>query len=86
MLVAGDLDAFGANRQRLVEVAAAHPNLRVLADNFSAAEQSIVITKGDRSRLEVINRFVEEACGSGLVKASLDRAKLIGVDVAPARR
>ncbi len=83
MLVAGDLDAFGANRQRLVEVASTHANLRVLRDNFSAAEQSIVITKGDRSRLDVLNRFIADACASGLVKISLARAKLIGVDVAP---
>jgi len=84
ILVARDLDAFGANRQRLVEVASAHPDLRVLADNFSAAEQSIVIAKGDRSRLDVINRFIADACASGFVQASLDRAKLVGVDVAPA--
>jgi polar amino acid transport system substrate-binding protein len=84
MLIAGELDAFGANRQRLVEVAAAHSNLRVLSDNFSAAEQSIVIAKGDRSRLDFLNRFIEEICASGLVKNSLNRAKLIGVDVAPA--
>jgi polar amino acid transport system substrate-binding protein len=83
MLVAVELDAFGANRQRLVEVAAAHTTVRVLSDNFSAAEQSIVITKGDRSRLDVLNRFINDACSSGLVKTSLDRAKLIGVDVAP---
>lgn len=83
MLVAGELDAFGANRQRLVEAAARFQDLRVLADNFSAAEQSIVITKGDRTRLDAINRFIQDACASGLVKSSLDRAKLIGVDVAP---
>jgi NAD(P)-dependent dehydrogenase (short-subunit alcohol dehydrogenase family) len=58
-------------------VAARHPNLRVLPDNFSAAEQSVVITKGDPSRLDAINRFIAEARASGLVKASLDRAKLI---------
>jgi polar amino acid transport system substrate-binding protein len=84
LLVAKDIDAFGANRQRLVEVASAHANLRVLVDNFSAAEQSIVIAKGDRSRLDVINRFIADACASGFVQASLDRAKLVGVDVAPA--
>ena len=84
MLVAGELDAFGANRQRLVEAASSHPNLRVLPDNFSAAEQSIVVTKGDRSRLDVLNRFIADTCASGLVKASIDRAKLIGVDAAPA--
>jgi polar amino acid transport system substrate-binding protein len=83
MLVAGELDAFGANRQRLVEVAAAHTTVRVLDDNFSAAEQSIVITKGDAARLDVLNRFIADACAAGLVKASIDRAKLLGVDVAP---
>jgi len=41
-----------------------------------------VITKGDRSRLDVLNRFVNDACSSGLVKTSIDRAKLLGVDVA----
>jgi len=82
MLVARDLDAFGANRQRLVEVAAAFASVRVLADNFSAAEQSIVITKGDRTRLDVINKFIADVCASGLVKNSIDRARLIGVDVA----
>ena len=84
LLADRELDAFGANRQRLVEVAAAQPAVRVLPDNFSAAEQSIVVTKGDRSRLEVINRFIADACASGLVKGSIDRAKLIGVDVAGA--
>lgn len=84
ILMAGEIDAFGANRQRLVEVAGQHPKLRVLPDNFSAAEQSIVITKGDAARLEAINRFLADVRASGLVKASIDRAKLIGVDVAPA--
>lgn len=83
ILIAGDLDAFGANRQRLVEMAAQHPKLRVLAGNFSAAEQCIVITKGDPARLDAINRFLADALASGLVKASIERAKLIGVDVAP---
>lgn len=83
MLVAGELDAFGANRQRLIEVATAHKTVRVLPDNFSAAEQSIVVTKGDRSRLDILNRFINDACSSGLVKTSIDRAKLLGVDVAP---
>ena len=91
MLVAGELDAFGANRQRLVEAAALFHDLRVLSDNFSAAEQSIVIAKADRTRItkgdlspmDAINRFIQDACASGFVKSSLDRAKLIGVDVAP---
>lgn len=86
MLMNGDLDAYGANRQRLVEVAAQNPKLRVMPDNFSVAEQSIVVNKGDASALEVINQFIEKARSSGLVKSSLERAKLTaGVEVASGR-
>ena len=83
MLVNGDIDAFGANRQRQVETAARNPKLRVLPDNFSVAEQSIVITKGDSAGLRALNQFIEKARSSGLVQSSLERAKLTaGVEVA----
>lgn len=86
MLVNDEFDAFGANRQRLVEAAAEDPKLRVLPDNFSVAEQSIVVTKGDASRLEAINEFIAKARTSGLVKSSLERAKLTaGMEVATGR-
>jgi hypothetical protein len=69
-----------------VEVAAQDPKLRVLPDNFSVAEQSIVVNKGDSSGLEVINQFIEKARSSGLVKSSLERAKLTaGMEVASGR-
>ena len=83
MLMNGELDAYGANRQRLVEVAAQYPKLRVLPDNFSVAEQSLVVTKEDSSRLDALNQFIEKARTSGLVKSSLERAKLsAGMEVA----
>jgi polar amino acid transport system substrate-binding protein len=83
MLMNGELDAYGANRQRLVEVAAQYPKLRVLPDNFSVAEQSLVVTKEDSSRLDALNQFIEKARTSGLVKSSLERAKLTaGMEVA----
>jgi polar amino acid transport system substrate-binding protein len=86
MLMSGDLDAYGANRQRLVEVAAQYPKLRVLPDNFSVAEQSLVVTKGDSSRLDALNQFIQKARSSGLVKSSLERAKLTaGMEVASGR-
>jgi len=86
MLVSGEIDAYGANRQRLVEAAAEDAKLRVLPDNFSVAEQSIVVTKGDTSRLVTINEFIAKARASGLVKASLERAKLTaGMEVATGR-
>ncbi len=86
MLLSGEIDAYGANRQRLVEAAAEDPKLRVLPDNFSVAEQSIVVTKGDTSRLVAINEFIAKARTSGLVKSSLERAKLMaGMEVATGR-
>jgi len=39
--------------------------------------------KGDATRLEIINRFLEEVRGSSFVKDSLAWAKLAGVEAAP---
>jgi polar amino acid transport system substrate-binding protein len=83
LLLNGEIDAFGANRQRMVEAAARSPKLRVLPDNFMSVGQAIVVEKGDPSKLEQLNRFLDELRLSGFVKASLDRAQLAGVDVAP---
>lgn len=83
MLMTGELNAYGANRQRLVEVASQYPNLRVIPDNFSVAEQSLVVNKGEHAQLETINQFIESVRSSGLVKSSLERAKLMtGMEVA----
>jgi polar amino acid transport system substrate-binding protein len=84
LLVDGKLDAFAANRQRMEEAARTSPRLRVLPDNFLVIGQAIVVEKGAASRLAELNRFVRDVLASGLVKTSLDRAKLVGVDVAPA--
>lgn len=82
MMLSGEIDAFGANRQRMEEAATLHPKLRALPDNFSAAEQAIVVRKEDRSSLDEINRFLRDVLASDLVKDSLNRAKLTGVEAA----
>ena len=84
LLLSGKIDAFAANRQRLVEAAARYPKLRVLADNYFVAGQAIAIAKGDPSHLGALNRLLGEVLATGLVKASIDRAGLRGVDAAPA--
>jgi polar amino acid transport system substrate-binding protein len=84
-LVDGELDAFGANRQRLAEIAAHNPKVRLMTDNFSVVEQSIIIEKGDPARMAILNKFLAAELASGAVKQSLDRAKLAGVDVAPVK-
>jgi polar amino acid transport system substrate-binding protein len=85
MLTAGEIDAYAANRQRLLEAAADLPGTRLLADNFLAVQQAIAVAKGNPARLAILDRFIEEARSAGLIRSSLDRARLNGVGVAPAR-
>ena len=82
LLTTGEIDAFGANRQRQEEAAALSKQIRVLPDNFSSATQAIVIEKGAPEKMREINRFMDDVRKSGFIKSSLQRAKLIGVDVA----
>jgi polar amino acid transport system substrate-binding protein len=84
MFAKSEIDVWAANRQRLLEMAAMSSSLRVLPDNYFAVQQAIVVAKGDKAALERINRFLDEARTSGLIKESIDRAGLAGsVDVAP---
>lgn len=83
LLTSGEVDAFAINRQRSLEAqAASDSKLRALPDSFLEVEQSFVVAKGDRTKLEPIAKFVSEMRASGFIKASIDRAKLTGVDVA----
>jgi hypothetical protein len=79
------MDAFAANRQRLMEAAALFPSLRVLSDNYFVAGQAVALAKGDPpdpARLAELNRLLGEVLASGFVKDSIDRAGLQGVDAA----
>jgi polar amino acid transport system substrate-binding protein len=84
MLASGELDAFAANRTRMEELAHASPNVRVLSDNFLAIGQALVVDKGGAARVDELNRFLADVRASGFVKSSLERAGLVGVEVAPA--
>ena len=80
----GEIDAYAANRQRLSELLARVPGLRLLPDNFYGVEQAIIVPKGNPG-LPAINRMLDEARASGLIAAAIARAGLVGVDVAPPR-
>jgi len=87
LLIKGLVDAFAINRQRSLEAqAASGSKLRALPDSFLEVEQSFVVAKGDRAKLETIEKFVSEARASSFIKSSIDRAKLTGVDVASGTR
>ena len=83
MLLDGKVDAFAANRTRMEEMVREVPGLRVLADDFTATLQAIVVAKGKRPQLDAVNRFLSEVRASGFVKTSLAKADLAGVTVAP---
>jgi polar amino acid transport system substrate-binding protein len=84
LLTSRTVDAFAANRTRMEELAAAFPGIRVLSDNFMSVGQAFAVPKGNRARLAEVNRLLSEVRASGFVKASIDRANIPGVEVAPA--
>ncbi len=86
MLLGGEVDAYGGNRQRMGEAVARTPGLRLLPDSFYGVEQAIVVRKGDAARLAVVNRLIDEARTSGFTAAAIERAGLVGVVVAPGAR
>ena len=86
MLLDRKVDAFAANRTRMEELAHGVPGLRVLPDDYMVTLQAIVVPKGQRARLAEINRFLADVRTSGFMQASLDRAKVAGVKVAPEPR
>jgi polar amino acid transport system substrate-binding protein len=85
LLLDGEVEAYAANRQRLSEMAARMPAIRILPDNFYGVEQAVIVAKGNAAALAIVDRFLDEARSSGLIKAAIDRAGLVGVDVAPPR-
>lgn len=82
LLARGDIDAFAANRQRMEDAARGSPRVRVLPDDFLVVGQAIVVAKGS-AQLAEVNRFVADVVASGFVKASIERARLGGVQVPP---
>jgi hypothetical protein len=83
MLDKGEIDVWAANRQRMQEVAATSPKVRLLGDNFLMIGQAIVVNKGETAKLAELNRFVAGVRADGVVKESIDRAGLAGnVEVA----
>ena len=87
MLAAKDVDAIALNTQRAAEaVAAAKTKVRALTGSYVAVEQSFVVKSGDTANAKMLDAFVDELRASGFIRASLDRAQLGTVGVAPARR
>jgi polar amino acid transport system substrate-binding protein len=83
-----EMEAFAQNTQRAQEAVAAAGSrvpLRALTGSYVAVEQSFIVKKGDTANAALLDKFVDELRASGFIRASLDRAQLTTVGVAPAR-
>jgi polar amino acid transport system substrate-binding protein len=83
MLVSGQLDAFGANRQRLSDVLPDVPGLRLLPDDLYGVEQTLIVPTGKPDVLKLVNQFIEDVRRSGFLQKAIDRSGVAGIAVAP---
>jgi polar amino acid transport system substrate-binding protein len=80
---AGEIDAFGANRQRLTTMLADMKGYALLPDNLFGVTQSIVVGKGKTAALAELNKFIDEMRESGFLAESIRKSGVIGLDPAP---
>src|SRR5215467_3918249 len=64
-LLAGEIDAYGANRQRLTNLLKEMPGHRLLPDSLFGVTQSIIVAKGKPDALKNINAFIDDVRASG---------------------
>lgn len=86
MLVSGQLDAFGANRQRLSDVLPEVTGLRLLPDDLYGVEQTLIVPMGKPDVLKLVNQFIDEVRRSGFLQSSIERSGVVGIAVAPASK
>jgi polar amino acid transport system substrate-binding protein len=83
MLRAGEIDAFGANRQRLAAMIRDVADVRLLPDDLYGVEQTIIVPGSRLDAQAAANAFIDDVRRSGFLKASIDRSEVVGIAVAP---
>lgn len=84
LLVSGQIDAFGANRQRLSDVLPDMTGSRLLSDDLYGVEQTLIVPKGKPEVLKAVNQFIDDVRRSGFLRSSIERSGVVGIAVAPA--
>ena len=79
MFASSQLEAFATNKGILFDLSDRVPGSRVLPGNFSIEHQSVAIPKGRDVGVPFVMSFLEDARRSGLIKESVERARLRGV-------
>jgi polar amino acid transport system substrate-binding protein len=83
-LLSRDIDALGANRQRLTTLMRSTPGTRLLPDNLFSVPQNIIVPMGRPAALAAVNALIDDVRNSGFLKSAIERGGAIGVDGAPA--
>ena len=81
-LMAKEIDAFGANRQRLTNLMKDTQGLRMLPDNLFGVPQTIIVPKGRPEALAAINRFIDDARTSGFLHYAIKASGVVGLEEA----
>lgn len=81
-LKAGACDMVAAPRQVLAAAQGRFPGSRILADWFDVARVGMAVPKGRQAQgLAYLDRFLEDAIGSGWIEQAVTRARMQGVKV-----
>lgn len=84
MLTAKEIDAFGANRQRLTTLMKDTPGTRLLPDSLFGVPQTIIVPKGKPEVLAAVNRFIDEVRASGFLQSAIAASGIVGIEATPA--
>jgi polar amino acid transport system substrate-binding protein len=82
-LAVREIDALGANRQRLTTLSRSVPGSRLLPDNFFNVPQNIVVPMGKPEVLAAVNAFIDEVRGSGFLRDAIAKSGIVGIEAAP---
>jgi polar amino acid transport system substrate-binding protein len=77
------LEAAAGVRQPLVEVAKAHPDLRVMSGRFMAIEQAMGTPRGRKIGADYLRTFIDAMKSSGFVTKALIASGQVDATVAP---
>ncbi len=83
-LLAREIDAIGANRQRLTTLMKSTPGSRLLPDNLFDVPQNIIVPKDRPVALAAVNKFIDDVRASGFLQTAIEKGGAIGVALAPA--
>ncbi len=82
-LIAREIDAIGANRQRLTTLMKGIPASRLLPDNLFDVPQNIIVPMGRPQALARINTFIDDVRASGFLQSAIEKSGIIGIAAAP---